>query len=110
MTLTTANEKKGCKPRTMSFWHRARRFLGAALGVVCLGYLVGYGVAEGLSAAMITFPKALVGAGAVSLVIGWVPVGFYHEGHRFRWIYIAGFYLLNLVAAFFIGYAVGSAA
>ena len=43
-------------------------------------------------------------------MIGWVPVGFYHEGHRFRWIYIIGFYLLVLMAAFFIGYAVGSEA
>jgi hypothetical protein len=94
----------------MSFWHRARRFLGTAAGVTGLGYLVGYGFADGLNAALMTFPKALAGALGASLLIGWVPVGFHHEGHRFRWVYIVGFFLLSLIAAFFSGYAVGSAA
>lgn len=110
MTLIETNEKKTLKPSAPTFWQRAARFLGIMLGVTTGAYLIGFGVAAGLGEMLQALPKALLGTVVVSLIAGWVPVGFYYEGHRYRWLYITLYYLLSLLAAFFIGYAVGSAA
>lgn len=109
MTLTGTNAKESRKLRARAFWLKARRFLGATAGVTGIAYLLGYTIADGLSGMFLALPKAIVGTFAVSLVAGWVPVGFYYEGHRYRWAYIGIYFAIALVAAFFIGYAVGSA-
>ncbi len=110
MTLTLNKKKNPAKPRPLKFWQRALRFLGVTLGLTYLGYLSGYGTSQGLGTTLLTMPKALLGTLVVTLITGWVPIGFYYEGHRFRWIYIVAFYLAALIAAYFIGYSVGASA
>ena len=109
MTLTL-KKKNPANPKPLKFWQRAARFLGFTLGLTYLGYLSGYSTSEGLGATISTMPKAFLGTMVVTLITGWFPIGFYYEGHRFRWIYIVAFYLAVLIAAFFIGYSVGAAA
>ncbi len=109
MTMIGNNTKESRKLRARPFWLRSRRFLGATIGVTGIAYLLGYAIADGLSGMFLALPKALVGTVAISLVAGWVPVGFYYEGHRYRWAYIGIYFMITLVTAFFIGYASGSA-
>ena len=109
MTLIETRAKESRKLRARAFWLNARRFLVATIGVTGFAYMLGYTVADGLRGMLLALPKALVGTVAVSLVAGWVPVGFYYEGHRYRWAYIGFYFAVVLMAAFFIGYAVGSA-
>ena len=109
MTLTATTERETRKLRTRTFWRRALRFVGTMAGVTLTSYVLGYSVGAGVREAMMALPETILGAGVVALVAGWVPVGFYYEGHRFRWVYIVLYYLVALLAAYFIGYAVGSA-
>ena len=109
MTLTGTNAKESSKLRARAFWLKARRFLGATAGVTGIAYLLGYAIADGLSGMFLDLPKAIVGTFALSLVAGWVPVGFYYEGHRYRWVYIGIYFAIALVVAFSIGSAAGSA-
>ena len=105
MTLIHPREKRERKARAKAFWRRAGRFQGAMIGLTCLGYALGYGYVEGLRSTVATFPDAVMGTVGVALVAGWVPLGLFYEGHRFRWIYIVAYYVLALIAALFIGYA-----
>ena len=109
MTLTGTNAKESRKLRAREFWLKARRFLGVTVGVTAIAYLLGYAIAGGVRGMLLALPKAFVGSAVISLVAGWIPVGFYYEGHRYRWAYIGIYFAIALVAAFFIGYAVGSA-
>lgn len=109
MTLTDENVKSAPKSGFAKFRFLAARFLGATFGLICVGYGTGYGIAGGLGSLMMVLPKALPGAMLVSLIAGWVPLGFYYEGHRCRWLYIIAYGLATLVIAGFIGHSMGAA-
>lgn len=110
MTLTTL---KGNHDRATSAplsWRQlAVRFLGAMWGVVASGMMIGMGWASGVGSLWTELPHWLAGSLAVASVAGWVPLGFYYEGHRGRWIYIVGLYGMAFVLTILVGYSLGGA-
>ncbi len=109
MTTTVIHTEEVKATKRRAFWVRVGRFLGMTALLACLGYWIGYAMESSFIASLKALPYGVLSAMGISLVAGWVPIGFYYEGHRFRWVYIVGFYLATLVAALFIGLSVAAA-
>lgn len=98
--------KSDTESAPLTFWQLALRFLGITAGTSLLGYASGYAIRAGFTPSILALPRATLVTLLVSLIAGWVPLGFYYEGHRFRWIYVVAYWIAALLAALFIGYSV----
>ncbi len=103
MTLIKRNKSLDLKP---TFWRRVRAFFVTTMLVAFAGFELGYLLSKGMHDAFFAIPKAALATFLGSMVGCWIPVGFYYEGHRYRWIYIVLFWILLLGLAMVIGYSV----
>ena len=108
MTLAKIrNHGENARPRPRGWRGMAARFVGAMWGVVVTGAMLGVGWTAGGRMLWHALPEVLGGTTVVAVVAGWIPVGFYYERHRFRWIYIVGVYALVLCLTFLVGFSLG---